>query len=111
MKVEERGGLVLSNGVVGGFIVDGGERDVVVVAVGRRRGVGRSAFPRSAVKSGAEVSIGRITVCLCRGGLAFCLSRTGESSVASGLGAGRAPQGRRASLAWDRPDQQGRRRP
>jgi len=85
VKVEERGGLVLSNGVVGGFIVDGGERDVVVVAVGRRRGVGRSAFPRSAVKSGAEASIGRITVCLCRGGLAFCLSRTGEGSVAGGL--------------------------
>jgi len=44
-------------------------------------GGGRSA----AAKSGTETSIGRITVCLRRGSLAFCLSRMGECSVAGGL--------------------------
>ena len=85
VKVEERSGLVLSNGIVEGFVVDGGEGGIVVIVVGRRREVGRSAFPRGTAKSGTETSIGRITVCLRRGGLTFCLSRTGECSVAGGL--------------------------
>jgi len=37
-------------------------------------------------KGGADAGVGRIVLCLSVGGLAFCLSRTGESSVASGLG-------------------------
>jgi hypothetical protein len=85
VKVKERSGLVLSNGVVEGFIVDGGEGSVVIIGVGRRWEVGCSAFPHGAAKSGTKTSIGRITVCLHRGGLTFCLSHTGECSVAGGL--------------------------
>jgi hypothetical protein len=36
VKVKERSGLMLSNGVVEGFIVDGGEGSVVVIGVRRR---------------------------------------------------------------------------
>jgi hypothetical protein len=85
VEVEERGGLVLSNNVVEGFVVDGGEGDVILVLGGQRRKVDRSTFPRGTVKGSMGVTIGHIPVCLCRDDLVFCINRTSKCSIAVSL--------------------------
>jgi hypothetical protein len=90
VEVEERGAFVLSGGVEDGLVVDGGKGGVIVVVVMGRQGrkIGRDAFLRGSVKSGAKTSVGGISIGLCRGGFAFCSSRTGECSVAGSLAGG-----------------------
>jgi hypothetical protein len=85
VEVEKRSGLVLTNGVVDGLVGNSGKGGVVIVVVvdRRRREIGRGAFPRGTVE--AKAGGGRIALCLHRGGLAFCISRAGQSSVAGGL--------------------------
>jgi hypothetical protein len=100
VEVEEGGGLVLGDGIVDGLVVDSGEGGggVVVVVDGRRGKIRCSALPRDTVERVAKASLGHISICLSRGGLAFCSSCTGECSVTGGLAGGGTGGRRRPAI-------------
>jgi hypothetical protein len=60
------------------------------------------------IKGGAKAGVGRIAVCLRRGGLVFCISRAGESSVAGDLARAGVDRRHRPAIRMKVPGSSGR---
>jgi hypothetical protein len=88
VEVEERLGFVLAKSIPEGLVVSGGVGGGIIVVAGVGAVGGGGTLSGGGVEGSTEPGVRRVLVGLRRSGLAFCLGRTGESSVAGLLEGG-----------------------